>query len=65
MLQLVVGVVGEHQGLCVPDPKFTSLCTSQKAFLNNFENVVNQGVDMREDIRRYQETLSYASSNEQ
>ena len=36
--------------------------TAQSAFLNNFENVVNQRVDIREDIKRYQDTLSYTSS---
>ena len=36
--------------------------TAQSAFLNNFENVVNRRVDIREDIKRYQNTLSYASS---
>ena len=36
--------------------------TTQSAFLNNFENVVNRKVDIREDIKRYQDTLSYASS---
>ena len=36
--------------------------TAQSAFLNNFENVVNSRVNIREDIRRYQGTLSYASS---
>ena len=35
---------------------------AQKAFPNNFENMVNRRVDIREDIKRYQETLSYASS---
>ena len=39
-----------------------SALTAQSAFLNNFENVVNQRVDIREDIKRYQNTLSYASS---
>ena len=39
-----------------------STLTAQSAFLNNFENVVNQRVDIREDIKRYQDTLSYASS---
>ena len=34
----------------------------QSAFLNNFENVVNRRVNIREDIKRYQDTLSYASS---
>ena len=38
-----------------------SSLTSQSAFLNNFENVVNRRVDIREDIKRYQDTLSYAS----
>ena len=39
-----------------------SALTAQSAFLDNFENVVNQRVDIREDIKRYQDTLSYASS---
>ena len=37
-----------------------SALTTQKAFLNNFENVINRRVDVREDIKRYQDTLSYA-----
>ena len=40
-----------------------SALTTQQAFLNNFENVVNRRVDIREDIKHYQDTLSYASSN--
>ena len=39
-----------------------SALTSQSAFLNNFENLVNRRVDIREDIKRYQDTRSYASS---
>ena len=39
-----------------------SSLTAQSAFLNNFENVVNHRVDIREDIKRYQDTLGYASS---
>ena len=39
-----------------------SALTAQSAFLNNFENVVNRRVDIRDDIKRYQDTLSYASS---
>ena len=39
----------------------TSALTAQSAFLNNFENVVNHRVDIREDIKSYQDTLSYAS----
>ena len=39
-----------------------STLTAQSAFLNNFENVVNRRVDIRKDIKRYQDTLSYASS---
>ena len=39
-----------------------STLTAQSAFWNNFENVVNCRVDMREDIKRYQDTLSYTSS---
>ena len=40
----------------------TSVQTAQSAFLNNFEDLVNCRVDIREDIKRYQDTLSYASS---
>ena len=39
-----------------------SALTAQSAFLNNFEDIVNRKVDVREDIKRYQNTLSYASS---
>ena len=39
-----------------------SSLTAQSAFLNNFENVVNRRVNIQEDIKHYQETLSYASS---
>ena len=39
-----------------------SALTAQSAFLNNFENVVNRRVDIREHIKRYQDTLSYESS---
>ena len=39
-----------------------SALTAESAFLNNFENVVNQRVDIREDIKRYRDTLSYTSS---
>ena len=39
-----------------------SALMAQSAFLNNFENVVNRRVDIREDIKHYQDTLSYASS---
>ena len=39
-----------------------SALTAQSAFLNNFENVVNRRVNIREDIKHYQDTLSYASS---
>ena len=35
--------------------------TAQKAFLNNFENVVNWRVDIWEDIKWYRNTLSYPS----
>ena len=34
-----------------------SALTAQSAFLNNFENVVNCRVDIREDLKRYQDTL--------
>ena len=39
-----------------------SALTAQSAFLNNFENVVNRRVDIQEDIKCYQDTLSYALS---
>ena len=39
-----------------------SALTAQSAFLNNFEDMVNQRIDIREDIKHYQDTLSYASS---
>ena len=39
-----------------------SSLTAQSAFLNNFENILNRKVDIREDVKRYQETLIYASS---
>ena len=40
-----------------------SALTAQSAFLNNFENIVNQRVDIwRKDMKRYQDTLSYVSS---
>ena len=42
--------------------KTVSALTAQKAFLNNFENIVNGRVDIREDIKRYQDALSYTSS---
>ena len=34
-----------------------SALTAQLAFLNNFENIVNCRVDIREDIKCYQDTL--------
>ena len=39
-----------------------SALTAQSVFLNNFENVVNRRVNIQEDIKHYQDTLSYASS---
>ena len=39
-----------------------SALTAQSAFLNNFEDIVNRKVDVREDIKRYQNTPTYASS---
>ena len=39
-----------------------SSLTAQSACLNNFENVVNRKVHIQEDVKRYQETLGYASS---
>ena len=39
-----------------------SALTAQSAFLNDFENIVNHSVNIQEDIKSYQDTLSYASS---
>ena len=39
-----------------------SALTAQSAFLNNFENVVNCRVNIQEDIKHHQDTLSYTSS---
>ena len=35
---------------------------TQQNYLNNFENIVNRRVDFQADIKRYQDTLNYASS---
>ena len=40
-----------------------SSLTVQLALLNNFEDIVNRRVNIQEDIKRYQDTLSYTSSN--
>ena len=39
-----------------------SSLTAQLACLNNFEDIVNRRVNIQEDIKRYQNTLSYALS---
>ena len=39
-----------------------SALTAQSAFLNNFEDIVNHRVDIRKDIKQYQDIPSYASS---
>ena len=39
-----------------------SSLTVQSAFLNNFEDIVNRRVNIQEDIKHYQDTLSYTSS---
>ena len=39
-----------------------SALTAQSAFLNNFEDIVNRRVNIQEDVKRYQDTLSYATS---
>ena len=39
-----------------------SVLAAQKACLNNFQNVVNQRVDIHEDIKQYRNTLNNASS---
>ena len=47
--------------LCIIGSMASAL-TDQEAFLNNFENIVNRRVDIREDIKHCQDTLSYALS---
>ena len=39
-----------------------SSLTAQSAFLNNFEDIVDRRVNIQEGRKRYQDTLSYASS---
>ena len=39
-----------------------SALTAQSAFLNNVEDIVNRRVNIQEDIKGYQDALSYASS---
>ena len=39
-----------------------SALTAQSAFLNNFENIVNRRVDIRKDLKCYQDTLNYTLS---
>ena len=39
-----------------------SALIAQSAFLNNFEDIVNRRVNIQEDIKHYQDTLSYALS---
>ena len=39
-----------------------SALTAQQIYLNNLENIVNRRVDLQEDLKRYQDTLNYASS---
>ena len=36
--------------------------TAQQAYLSNFKDIVNRRVDIQADIKRYQDTLNYASS---
>ena len=39
-----------------------SALTAQSAFLNNFEDIVKCRLNIQEDIKHYQDTLSYTSS---
>ena len=39
----------------------SALTADQSAFLNNFEDIVNRRVNIHEDIKHYQDTLSYPS----
>ena len=47
--------------LCIVG-NLVSALTAQRTFLNNFENIVNCRVNIQEDIKSYQDTLSYALS---
>ena len=40
----------------------SSSATAQRAYLHTFEDIVNRRVDYHEDIKRYEDTLNYASS---
>lgn len=40
----------------------SSSLTAQRVFMNNFDDIVNRRVNIQEDIKRYQDTLNYASS---
>ena len=42
-----------------------SALTARKAFLNNFEDIINRRVNIGEDIKQYQDMLSYASVPDQ
>ena len=57
---LILGLQASARSCIVGN--MASALTAQKAFLNNLENVVNHRVDIREDVKHYQDTLSYASS---
>ena len=39
-----------------------SALTTQQAFLNNLEDIINHRVNIQEDIKHYQDILSYTSS---
>ena len=41
-----------------------SAVTAQQALLNNFKNAANRRVNIWEDIKRYEDALSYASSKD-
>ena len=42
--------------------EYSECIDSSESVLNNFEDIVNHRVDIPEDIKRYQDTPSYASS---
>ena len=42
--------------------KTSNALTTQQIYINNFEKIVNRRVDLQEDLKRYQDTLNYASS---
>ena len=41
----------------------TNVLTAQQAFMNNFGEIINRCIDIRKEIKRYQDTLNYVNCN--